>query len=116
MAPKISIMEALQNLADQEGEGLKTERGEFVMDAAMSAVVKTLADELGGLGARSRVVRRLIQKGAKAELAERVARTQQATAAPAEDPVEAAKEAERAKRRERDRKRKEALAQATPAA
>lgn len=113
MAPKISIMEALQNLADQEGEGLKTERGEFVMDAAMSAVVKTLADELGGLGARSRVVRRLIQKGAKAELAERQARTQTPAGV---DPVEAAKEAEREKRRERDRRRREALAQGTPAA
>lgn len=109
MAPKISIMEALQNLANQEGEGLKTERGEFVMDAAMSAVVKSLADELGGLGARSRVVRRLIQKGAKAELAERQARTQATTA---EDPEEARKAA----RRKRDRDRKERLAQGTPAA
>ncbi len=110
MAPTINAMEALSILAGQEGNGLLTERGEFVMDEAMAAVVKSLAAEIGGLGARSKVVRRLITKGARVELAERQAKAQPA-AAPEVDPVEAAKEAERAKRRARDKARKEKLAQ-----
>jgi hypothetical protein len=116
MAPKIDTMEALTALADQEGSGLLTERGEFVMDAAMAAVVKSLAAELGGLGARSKVVRRLITKGARMELAERTARAQPAAAVPQADPEEAVREVERAKRRERDRRRREALASGSPAA
>ena len=121
MAPKVNTMDALQALADQEGSGLLTERGEFVMDAAMAAVVKSMAAELGGLGARSKVVRRLITKGARTELAERTARAQPAAATypelqaldavqVAREAAEAAKEEERAKRRERDRRRREALA------
>ncbi len=111
MAPTINAMEALSILAGQEGNGLLTERGEFVMDQAMSTVVKTLASEMGGLGARSKVVRRLIAKGARLELAEREAKAQPAAAASEVDPAEAAKEAERAKRRARDKARKEKLAQ-----
>lgn len=113
MAPTIDAMEALSILADQEGNGLLTERGEFVMDEAMAMVVKSLAAEIGGLGARSKVVRRLITKGARVELAERQAKAQPAAATPEVDPAEAAKEAERAKRRERDRRRREALAAGT---
>jgi hypothetical protein len=109
MAPKVSTMEALQALVDQEGSGLLTERGEFVMDATMSAVVKSMAAELGGLGARSKVVRRLITKGARVELAERTARAQPAAATPEVDPEEERKAA----RRERDRRRREALAAQT---
>lgn len=111
MAPKVDTMEALQTLAEQETHGLLTERGEFVMDATMHQVIQVLTAELGGLGARSKVVRRLIQKGAKLELAERQAKLHApVVVSHLVDPVEAAKEEERAKRRERDRRRREALA------
>ncbi len=111
MAPKVDIMETLQTLADREEDGLLTERGEFVMDEAMANVVKALSTELGGLGARSKVVRRLIKKGARVELAERQARlSTPVVVSRLVDPMEAAREEERAKRRERDRRRKERLA------
>jgi hypothetical protein len=108
MAPKVNTMDALQRLADQETHGLLTERGEFVMDEAMHQVIQALTAELGGLGARSKVVRRLIQKGARVELQERQAKERGTVEGAAVDPVEAAKEEERAKRRERDRRRREA--------
>jgi hypothetical protein len=112
MAPTIDAMEALSTLADQEGNGLLTERGEFVMDEAMAAVVKALAAEIGGLGARSKVVRRLITKGARVELAERQAKAAGPVAVLAvTNPTEAARLVEREKRRERDRRRREKLAQ-----
>lgn len=116
MAPKIDTMDALRALADQETAGLLTERGEFVMDEAMSAVVKALAAEMGGLGARSKAVRRLITKGARVELADRLAKTQPAAATPEVDPLEAVREAERQKRRDRDAKRREKLASGSPQA
>lgn len=71
MPPKIDTDEALAALANQDVDGPLDERLEAAIDRTTKDALDALTAELGGKGMKSKAVRQLLRKGAKAELASR---------------------------------------------